>query len=117
MKFIKNGTSELIHGEGYDKEVLVEKVDLLSNNALVQYIIMKPHSKVVPHYHEKTTEIFYFLEGEGEFNIEGEVVKPKTGDVLVCEVGETHSTDNNSDSQWKYLAFKTHNDKNDLFWV
>ncbi|OIP23551.1 hypothetical protein COX95_02600 [bacterium CG_4_10_14_0_2_um_filter_33_32] len=97
MKFIKSGQGTLVEGKGYKKDVFIKNVDLISNKVLVQMIIIDPHGIAGDHYHKKTTEIFYFLEGKGIFIVEGKEHECFPGDILICEANEMHSTRNESD--------------------
>ena len=110
----------MVEGDGYKKDVFVKGVDLISNKALVQMIIIDPHEIATDHYHKKTTEIFYFMEGTGVFIVDAKEYECFPGDILICEANEMHSTRNESDQTWKYLAFKTDNsdlEGGDSIWV
>ena len=116
MKYITKEQAELREGKGYSKLVFAENVDMESSKSLVQMIIMGPNTRVESHYHEKTTEIFYFLSGSGRFVIDGTTFEPETGSVLICEPNEKHYTINESDTAWKYMAFKTYQGAGDTTW-
>ncbi len=117
MRFIKSGEGEFVKGQGYNKKVLQRGIDLVSAKALVQFILIDSKTEVKPHYHKKTTEAFYFLEGEGIFGINNKEILCSPGDFLICESNEIHSTKNNSGRTWKYIAFKIDVAENDLYWV
>ena len=115
MKFIKANSGKIIEGKGYDKEILIKDIDLISSTALAQLIVIKPKTTVADHYHKESTEIFYFLTGSVTFNIEGQKVFCEPGDLLVCEKNEIHEVTNESNYNVRYLAIKTQGEK-DTFW-
>lgn len=117
MKFIKSGQGKLIEGRGYKKNVFVNGINLISNKALVQMIIINPNDVAPDHYHKKTTEVFYFLEGSGVFIVNDQEYKCFPGDILICESNEVHSTRNETNEVWKYLAFKTDIPEGDSYFL
>jgi quercetin dioxygenase-like cupin family protein len=116
VKYIESDKAELVHGKGYSKLIFARNIDMQSDKAIAQMIIMEPHTEVPPHYHKKTTELFYFLSGAGKFIIDGQVFEPKIGSILICELNEKHSTINENDVPWNYMAFKTYQDDGDSYW-
>jgi len=46
----------------------------------------------VPHYHEKHTEIYYILEGEGFIELDGEQTPVKPGTAILIPPGVRHRT-------------------------
>ena len=116
MKFIKSGKGNWIQSRAYSKRILLDKINLLSNNALVQIIRIKPHDVVADHFHKRTTEIFYGLSGSGTFIINGNEIIFAKGDLLICEQGEIHATRNPHNENWEYLAVKSDN-KDDTYWL
>ena len=51
---------------------------------------LKPGFKLAGHVHERTTEIFYVLDGEIEFRFDGDVVVASPGTTLSVPPGVTH---------------------------
>jgi len=47
-------------------------------------------SEAKPHFHKKTTEYYYVLEGAGYLLVDGERVPLQAGDVMVVQPGATH---------------------------
>jgi len=115
MKYIKSGSGTTVLGENYKKEVLLRDIDLVSPNAIAQLIIIEPRTTVKDHYHKKSTEIFYFLNGSVIFKIDDTETICSPGDLLVCEQNEMHEIRNESDTEARYLAVKTQVD-DDTFW-
>jgi quercetin dioxygenase-like cupin family protein len=117
IKFIKAGTGELVKADGYSKQVLLKGLDMVERLALVQFIIIEPHQHAALHFHKKTMEVFYMLEGEGFIKINGQEFHVSPGDTMVCEPGDKHEVKNNSDQVWRYIVFKTFIKGSDNYWV
>lgn len=115
MKYIKAHSGEIVVGENYTKEILLKDIDLISQTALSQLIMINPKTTVQDHYHKKSTEIFYFLSGIVVFKIDGKETLCSPGDLLVCEKDEMHEVRNESDEEVKYLAIKTQA-ADDTYW-
>lgn len=115
MKFVKVGTENWVEGKGYSKNLLLDSIDLISNKSLVQVIKIKAGDYVDNHYHKETTEIFYGLSGSGIFIINDKKFVFAKDDLLICEKGEVHATENPNNTDWIYLAVKTDN-KEDTYW-
>lgn len=58
------------------------------------------------HKHTKQEESFLALEGECDVWVNGELVKFKAGDYLVCEPGDAHLFHNTSQSDFKAVFTK-----------
>jgi len=116
VKYITKEQADLKHGDNYSKLVFAENINMYSDKSLVQMIIIEPKTDVASHYHEKTTEIFYFLSGVGTFIVDGKSIICEPGSILICEPGEKHPVKNDSDEPWKYLAFKTYQEGGDSIW-
>ena len=116
MKYIKSDEAKFKQCDNYAKLVFAENIEMSSTKSLLQMITIEPGAEVASHYHEKTTEIFYFLSGNGTFIVDGVIVETEPGAVLICEPFEKHPVKNNSELPWKYLAFKTYNEGGDSIW-
>ena len=97
------------HGKALKREI-VSKSELYGHGRLYAHIKLNPGSCVGWHQHEKDTEPYYILKGEGDFyegNTEnGEKIKThvKAGDVCVINVGQWHSLENNSNDELEFIA-------------
>jgi quercetin dioxygenase-like cupin family protein len=69
--------------------------------------ISPPGSVVPPHFHHRTDEIIYVLEGAYQFRIGEKNITAKQGDLLVIPRGTTHSFGNSSGASSKMLAIIT----------
>lgn len=71
-------------------------------------------SKEIMHYHEKSRQFFYILEGEGQMTIEDEMVKLTKGQGLEIAPRVKHRFENNSDADVVFLVIsapKSHGDR------
>lgn len=116
MKFIKTREKEWQDKKGYSKRIFLNEHDLKHPGALVQEIKIKPGEVVASHFHKKQTEIFYFLNTNGYFTVNGEKIVPEVGDILVMEPNDKHITTNNTGEDFLYMAFKVNYDEKDLYW-
>ena len=60
MKTIRSNQKEWLENKGYSKKILLDDENLKSGS-LVQEIKIKAGEKAGEHYHQKQTEVFYFL--------------------------------------------------------
>ena len=81
---------------------------------MVQEVIIPAHQVANAHYHEHTTEVFYFLTEHGYRIVNEEKIVPKIGDVLLIEPGDIHTVVNETDQDYRYLVFKINAVDNDL---
>ncbi len=65
---------------------------------------LDPGSELGYHQHKGDAEIYYFLEGVGEFNDNGTLVAVHPGDITYCADGECHGVKNTGDTPLRYLA-------------
>jgi len=116
MKFIKTGEKEWEDKKGYSKRIFLDEKDLKHPGALVQEIKIKARDRAESHFHKKQTEIFYFLNTNGYFIVNGEKIVPTVGDIIVVEPNDKHITVNDSDKDFLYMAFKVNYDEKDSYW-
>ena len=70
-------------------------------------ILYKPGEKLGEHYHNKTEETFYILEGTPTFMIDGKKMMMKSGDAFRLDMKVKHDIINESDKDCKILFIKT----------
>ena len=78
--------------------------ELWDKGRLLNVVTLKKDCEVGYHIHNGDAEIYYILEGEGEYNDNGEVTTVKTGDVTFTGSGEGHSIINKKDEPLTFLA-------------
>jgi len=116
MKIIKQEDKDWEVKEGYSKKIYLAEEDLGIPGALIQQIKIKSGKTARAHHHKIQTEIFYFLNNNGYWNINGKKFIPDRGDVLVIEPDDIHEVVNNMNEDYLYLAFKYNYNKEDIFW-
>ncbi|AUR51901.1 cupin domain-containing protein [Aquella oligotrophica] len=83
-KFVQNGTAETYNLAGGEiTRFLLTGSD--TENQVSVYDSILPKGNFAPmHYHEIDSEIFYIINGEVEFRIEGETIIAKKGDIVMA---------------------------------
>ena len=115
MKVIKSQEKNWLEKKGYDKKVLLDGSDLGFPGIVVQEVRIKPGETASVHYHKKQTEIFYFLDSNGYWLINGDEYRFSKGDVLVIEPNDRHEVINDTEEDYEYLAFKLNSEEGDFY--
>lgn len=58
------------------------------------HTVLLPGSGIGYHVHENESEIYYIINGQGEFNDNGIITKVKAGDVTITPSGAGHALKN-----------------------
>ena len=64
---------------------------------------LQPHKKLDQHV-GKYEEIYYILQGEGEFYVDGEYEKVTSGDAIYVPPGSIHGMNNKSNRKIEYIC-------------
>lgn len=116
MKIIKSDSKNWIEKTGYSKKIYLDEKDLNQKGALVQKNKIKSGQIAESHFHKKQTEIFYFLNNNGYFIVNGKKIELKNDDVLVIEQFDKHTVINKTKEDFLYMAFKLNYSEDDIFW-
>lgn len=116
MKIIKTEDKEWQQKTGYSKRIFVTGKDVSQPGLLVQELRVRPGETAKAHYHKEQTEIFYFLNDNGYFIVNGEKIPVTLGMILIIKPNDAHEVVNDSDKDFLYLAFKVKYAENDSFW-
>jgi quercetin dioxygenase-like cupin family protein len=116
MKIVKSEEKEWIKSKNYYKKILFSEEDLKSKGNIVQIVKVDGKTNIEPHYHKKTSEVFFVLKGNGIIFVGKDKQKRKIGDVIFCEPGEIHGVINDMDEEFVWLVFKINFIENDTFW-
>jgi mannose-6-phosphate isomerase-like protein (cupin superfamily) len=65
------------------------------------------------HYHQKSTQIFYILEGEATFKIEGNIFKIKSGEGVSIDAGKQHKINNEAEGVLEFILYSNPSTKGD----
>ena len=78
--------------------------ELYNKGRLFSRITLKGGCSIGFHVHENDSELFYILNGEAEYNDNGEIKTVTAGDVTVCPAGTGHGIENKSDETVEFIA-------------
>lgn len=116
MKFIQSKSQTWDDRQWYSKKIFLTDMELWTPGAHVQEVKIKPGETAKNHYHKIQTEVFYFLNDNGYFIVNGEKVPAKPGDIIMIEPWDMHEVVNNTDKDFLYVAFKLNYKQEDLYW-
>lgn len=89
-------------GQGY---AIIEKfLQNKRNIKLFAKVKLQSMDSVGMHKHTQDCEYYYILKGIGIYNDNGSIYKVKSGDLLVCEKGNSHSIENKENEDLEFLA-------------
>ncbi|MBT8171828.1 cupin domain-containing protein [Candidatus Bathyarchaeota archaeon] len=117
MKFVKLTKEGWLEKQGYLKKILLTEKDLKSKGNIVQIIKNKAHTEIKPHFHQKMTEIYHILKGNALIFCGDIRVRANPGDTLLCEPGEVHGLNNDSDQDFLFIVFKINACEDDMTWI
>lgn len=100
----------------YVKDIPFNEKDLRCKGAKFQIVKFKPHTTIKPHYHKKTSEIFYINNGKGMLKINNKEFRCSANDFFLCEPDDNHEFINDTDEDFVILIFKTNEEDNDIYW-
>ena len=80
------------------REILAPANSSLKNQSLAEDIL-EPGKSTIEHYHPKTEEIYYVLEGKGLMKIDGEKQAVSKGDGIVILPGKKHKLWNTGNTE------------------
>ena len=94
--FITKDNSEI-------REILAPGNSSLANQSLAEAKVAKGKS-TEEHYHLKSEEIYYILQGKGKMKIEGEVREVAVGDGIAIPPGSRHRIWNTEETELVFLC-------------
>ncbi len=65
---------------------------------------LPPGAATTPHYHRKTEEIYFILEGQGEMNLQGQRRTVGPGDAIAIPPGSVHTIRNTGTGVLRFLC-------------
>jgi len=116
MRLIKPKEEEWTEKQGYSKKKFLNETELNFSGLVFQKIRLKSGEIAETHHHKKATEIFYFLNDNGYFVVNGKKIVLKKEDILVIGPFDKHKVVNNSKKEFLYLCFKYNAQEGDFFW-
>ncbi|MEM8952734.1 MAG: cupin domain-containing protein [Verrucomicrobiota bacterium] len=82
----------------------------------MQLVAIPPKAKVSLHHHQRMTEVFHVLSGEGWVSIAGAKHHLHTGDTVTCEPDGRNTARNEEDGPYQHIVFKTSWSEDDIYW-
>ena len=91
-------------GEGTVQLFQTPQDRLPAGTRLSAVIELPPGASIGAHAHEKETEVFHFIAGEGEVDDDGTVRAVKPGDTLTTGGGASHGVRNTGSEPLRFFA-------------
>jgi mannose-6-phosphate isomerase-like protein (cupin superfamily) len=85
------------------RELLAHRNSCIRNQSLAEARV-PPGASTAPHYHPRTEEIYYILEGAGRMTIGGELREVGVGDAIAIPPGAVHTITTTSESSLRFLC-------------
>lgn len=87
------------------KRVLIRHEEVSTHLMFLNEVYVSPGESVASHMHADMEEVFYFLDGEGMMQIEGEVQPVMRGDRVIVPMKTVHVIENTGDSEMRFICF------------
>lgn len=100
----------------YVKDVPFDGKNLNCPGTKFQIVKFKPGTSIKPHYHKKTSEIFYIQSGNGVLKLNGQGFRCQPNDFFLCEPEDVHEFVNDTPKEFIILIFKTNEEEVDFYW-
>ena len=100
------GSHEDPQNPGVYKKVLVRRKEADPKSKLMMFQLCKIPTKTthVAHSHPTMDEIFYFTEGSGEIEVDGQKEKVVSGDRIIVPAGQVHQITNTGKIELKFMG-------------
>src|SRR5262245_30684326 len=85
------------------RELLAHRNSCIRQQSLAE-ARLRPGASTAPHYHPRTEEIYYILEGSGRMQIGEEHRDVGPGDAIAIPPGDIHTITNNGTITLKFLC-------------
>ena len=102
---IKNVKTTFAHGE-IKRKALVKVGELKSKVQTVNYAWLEPGESFSSHKHDDCEEIFFILEGGGEFFVGKKKYQVGPNDCIIIEKDETHQLKNSYNLKLIFLSIR-----------
>jgi mannose-6-phosphate isomerase-like protein (cupin superfamily) len=80
-----------------DNETYLLRDNKFLNNLVVSSTFLKPNQSTRGHSHAGQEEVYYFVDGNGRMELDGEVFDVREGDVVLIPDGVFHRVFNTTD--------------------
>ena len=93
------------NGKGYLlRDMLLEGELLGGILSYMSIITLEPGCAIGPHLHSEENEVYYIIEGTGVYYDNGEEYEVQAGDLVVCDLGQSHGLENTGDTTMRFVA-------------
>jgi quercetin dioxygenase-like cupin family protein len=116
MKIIRINGDGWQEGRGYRKRRLLSADELRQPGALLQVVVVPPGSRIPPHSHATSFEVYVVRRGVCELVVNGERHEMRPGDTILMEPGDVHELTNYGNEGFELLVFKTNASGADIQW-
>ena len=90
------------------RKALIKVGDSKTNLQTINDAYLKAGQFFLPHIHNDSEEIYYFLEGRGIISIDKKEIDIKQGDCILIEAGESHGLKNTGINSLRFITIRTH---------
>ncbi len=84
---------------------LIGRTDLSTNFLYLHTGVIDPKSGIGHHFHHTIEEMYFILDGEAEFTVNGRTATIKAPAVVPCKMGDSHAIYNPTDKPIRWLNF------------
>jgi len=88
------------------RKALIRVGDCRSKLQTVNDAYLEPGKSFDPHTHADCEEIYYFLEGDGEMNIDNKKFRVTSGDCILVEPEESHGLKNIGKQKLRFITIR-----------
>lgn len=101
----------------YKKVIIADEKTFNNKGSKFQIVSFEPHTRIPPHYHKKTVELYYIRHGSGRIILNGKEFVINRDDMYLIEPTDSHEIINDTDGFLTILIFKSNEEENDIYWV
>lgn len=87
-----------------DNETYLLRDNKFLKNLVVSSTFLKPKQSTRGHSHAGQEEVYYFVDGSGRMELDGEVFDVQSGDVILIPDGAFHRVFNTTDSPLYFVC-------------
>lgn len=104
--YVPASGGEVVTKEDYSKRIIFKPEDFTQPGHLLQVVTVPPRTNMRVHWHNKQTEVYYIIEGEGLIILDGKKYEAKVNDAFIVRPGVKHKVWNKSGKLFKQVVFK-----------
>ncbi len=83
---------------------LINRDTSYPKNVSIATLLIEPGKSSTEHYHKRTEEIYYIIDGSGVVEISGKSYTVETGHAVLIPIGEKHRIENTGTNVLKFLS-------------